>query len=590
MLKICRCGRPIGKLRPSTAALVDLVFTKRFYSSSNNKNTSKKIADGSKFYKRMENQIRIERGYAPLHLGQYDNRKKERIIMKDHVKGVINWLNQLTNNEQMQLPENSTENRLYKKPKAKSNQIPKYPSYWSQQELKNYVNLLTNNEYTTDELRRLCKIILKDILLMNGRLIGDHEVYNNAIKFLLKMNDVQGALEVAQQMDQYIGRDLESYKLFLLSIRRKWDGNKFFQNPIRTINNLLKEIHERGIKIDAEVWNIVLISMPDVDSRISVLRQMGAKKIPLSRRGHTEVFQNIVEVLDIDFSINFLINQPHANITIESVNQIVYKLMQKDTTKDRLRAWKWLHLALTKWELTPTTATLNMILETMVSRQRLDWMFGVLGNLSTTYNLECRPDSRTYRLLFQAALARSYHSNKHHVLNLIYSMWEHDFPNDTKREYFKRYAVLQAEFNQKMGQSSTKLELTGDYSEGLQKEWDIYINTLKWGNTNPTMHFKKNKKKTEKNKNKNNSKKAQFASFLLGFKVENLHPAYKHGPFKFYRQPYLSKWHEFKESKLEQQQLAFKNLEMENRRNIVNTGAMNKYISDLVKYSIIEDE
>ncbi|CAN6665580.1 hypothetical protein TRVA0_037S00562 [Trichomonascus vanleenenianus] len=452
---------------------------------------------------------------------------------------MISLLDRITPDEERQkLSTIVTENMLYRYYHLPGTKLPEPPrNGWTIGNLTEYVHLLTQKLYI--EGPGAVDTTLNDIF--NDNSTYDYhttEAYNMAIAFFLRTRNLKQARRLYEQMCLHskAAPSRETFHLLLLSSRHRYNpGYTWYQHPAKFALEVVRSMVDRNITANSETWSIVMQAIPRLEPKLHFLSEMQSRRVPLTIRGGAEVTQDMIELLGPDRAMDQLTKTPKGFVTIECLNLVMHNLAMN---KHRNRAWRYLTYGLERFGLHPTTTTMNMLLETFVSKLRLDWMFGVMAFLGSEYG--CRPNGRTYMLLFEAAVKQKrFHENKFAVLELILARMHRDGCFHHRMKYLLHVAQCQRRFYAdvvKVLPTQSPDFASVAYTSTHEAEWQRLLQGLKWPRHTARLVYKPG------------SVADSCASYLLGFTASKLAPHNTHAAHQFYKARHKQQWMDFKAS------------------------------------------
>lgn len=469
--------------------------------------------------------------------------------------------------------------------------LPKFPSVWTDESLVAYLRRLTSRDFASPEysganINGLVPSIVKDLLrITNPLTIHAHsvEAYNIAIAYFIRLRDLLTARELFTQLtnESDLTANTDTFNLLILSSRHRYTPKYHAnQHPLEFIRGLLRKMALQGVPLDSQTWNSVLLCTPTPDAKSLILQEMQQRSIPLSRRGLAEVMKDVIKISGAQQALHFLQKQQVYSVTVDCVNLIVRQLALE---RQYRQVWYVLDYSERHWNLFPNTSTLNIILEALAPRLRLDWMFGVFGGMVHRWSVQ--PDATSYRHLFQVACRRNFHRRYFSILQMIYAKYCTNVPPhvvDPEMNYLVRYAKSKATFYKSIVCITNQtLNLDPTPTQHHMNLWINAIQTLKW-DTYPTVHY------TTKNSSPEYRK---IASYLIGFDpllLNPVRPDHQKHYHRFYAKRYKSQWKRHTAHMREKTQTIQRQIDSNRRNQVSSTGPYQHYLSQLKRENVIE--
>lgn len=560
------------------------------------------------FYRQMENSVRESTGLPrlPPISSSINVYVKNDHSVKSMVQGVVDLLIKIseTNGEiPVDFSNPPIEVILYKKLKISSqhHKLPPFPEEpWNAERLESYLRHLTARDFHSSELSSaningLVPSLVKDILrITNPLTLHAHSVgaYNTAIAYFIRIRDLKTARGLFHQLldESEHSPNTDTFNIMLLSARHRLKNhtnqrNERHQHPLLFINSILKIMLETGVPLDSQTWNIILLCTPTPDAKSIVLREMQSRSVPLSRRGLATVIKDVIDISGPEQAMEFLQKQKVYSVTMDCIHLIVARLISNRKIN---KAWKILDYAYDHWNLYPTTTTLNIILEGLVPRGRLDWMFGAWGGMVNRWSVQ--PDAISYRHLFEVACKRNFHRQYFTIIELIYAKYCtetrcNSFKSiDPQMEYLIRHCQARATFYRDVVNITDKtlnLSPPTELTPTQQSSWESALTALQWKEI-PKLHYKTRTTPSQKT--------CSVASYLIGFDPVLLNPDRPDHPkhyHRFYGKRYKSKWKRFVNERRETSQHEQHVKDAGRRKSMLHLGPYEHFLNQLKDQGVI---
>ncbi|ANB13935.1 Aep3p [Sugiyamaella lignohabitans] len=336
----------------------------------------------------------------------------------------------------------SSNNEMVLERKFTSKPLPKFPTQWSREGLVAYLQQLTQYQHTNSKYSSpngLISSIVKDLLRVNNPSTMNHlstEAFNIGISYHARISDIRSCRQLFQDMlSSGISVNTDTYNILLMSCRYRLGNvnDNWKVHPLRVVDGFLKQMRSKGIPANIDTWNIVLGTVPEGSNKSRVLTEMSKKNVPLSRRGLATCVGDIVQQVGPKLAMVYLDKQLEKyNVGIDTVNTIISGLLNDDKLKaDKAGikftpsvetvdvAWKYLHYAISKWDLTPSTSVLNTFGRFFAANGKLDWFIGLYSAMVSHPEWNIQPNCITYQYLLEAAVRVPFHPYKYEMVETI---------------------------------------------------------------------------------------------------------------------------------------------------------------------------
>lgn len=540
-----------------------------------------RVLASPQFYHRLKNEIR-ERWGLPHLVNRQDiksHTSNDRQVDLEWVirrtQGILSLL------EKLPLDRSApkiVETALFAKwPVKRRTELPRIPKFWTRDSLRSFIGTITANNGAYDskhhDVDGVLRTTVHDLLRYNNKSTYPHhsvETFNKAIAYFARLHDLQATKEIFYTIRSVgLKPNTDSYNLRILAqSTRNRPHHSHRLHPLRLIKVMLAEMISSDVPANYQTWNIIMLCIPFPVARILFAREMIKYSIPLSRRGGGQFVEDVVKLRSSRIAAEFLETQPYFEVTTECVNEIVKDHVRKHNWDI---AWEYIHHAVEKFHITPTTSTLNMLLEGAAHEGRVDWGIALMQYMTKKWNV-C-PNVASYRNLIEAEVRRPYHQHKGRILRMLYGALATKFPQkyvgDRLLKHWVARAQRQFEFYQSEGLTTESLQdLPTELTSELSAEWKTIQEALQWPDERPRF-FPQNGVQVSETYN-------HAASYLLGYDASTITAKdQRSGVFK--ADPHKAKLKQFNKAKVMTEDEKRRDHEMARRRNLLKKGPFENY-------------
>ncbi|KAK9366975.1 hypothetical protein V1509DRAFT_627865 [Lipomyces kononenkoae] len=240
--------------------------------------------------------------------------------------------------------------------------------------------------------------------------------YNLAISFAVDTGNLRLARNLFKNMSSdNVKPDVDTLNLLMSAgFRPRVQGlpiNSQFEYLLRTLGKM----RQFDVQVNRMSWIVFLKSVKSVPLKLEVIKHMRLSGYGIDSFIIQSFIMDASDYLDIAQLTHVVMEEFSELCNTALMNVVVHRLLRADKID---KAWKFMNNMATTKELKPNLTTLNIFLEGMFRKGRLDWMFGVLSPMITKFNII--PDAESYHHMLRAALKSSFHVNISTVLQMIY--------------------------------------------------------------------------------------------------------------------------------------------------------------------------
>jgi hypothetical protein len=446
-----------------------------------------------RFYRKMNDEIRKHHGLIPLAarddgsgaLGMHMSMEEKQLIrireVNTHLRSVINALIAVSGSVN-EVPNAGVEMLLHRKYSGRP--LPKFPQHWSRERLIEFMNELTRYHRIQSKYSHqtgLVASVIKDLLRVNNastRNCLSLEVYNLGVAYFIRNKDIRGARQLCRDMEAVgITPSTETFNIMFLAFRHHLfnpTGHWTVPPLLGVVHNLTKMLR-LGVPANAETWNILLSAVPEASNKAMIMEEMQKLNIHLSSRGLAVCVQDIIDQVGPKVVMGFLHNQK-SGVGIDTVNTVLSGLIKDRKIK---LAWEYLHYAVEKWQLLPTTSTLNTFVMPFAQEARLDWIMGVYSGMSAKWGVKA--SCLTYEFILEGLVRTPYHGNKHAVLRMICDK-SRDVVRTKQAQYWIDRARTQLKYYKSVGVGTQAVGVSRTLqSSSTHNLWEDSMKVFQWG-------------------------------------------------------------------------------------------------------------
>ncbi|KAK9241145.1 hypothetical protein V1525DRAFT_393818 [Lipomyces kononenkoae] len=311
---------------------------------------------------------------------------------------------------------------LFRRKSQTWDDLPPFPRRLTPDTFVEYLRKLAEREYLKYGIGHrngtITDIIVQLFSLRNvsTRDLRTVHAYNLAISFAVDTSNLRLARNLFKNMSlDNVKPDVDTLNLLMSAgFRPRVQGlpiNRQFEYLLRT----LVKMRQFGIQANRTSWTVFLKSVNSVPLKLEVIKHMRLSGYGIDSFVIQSFILDASDYLDIAQLTDVIMEDFAELCNTALMNVVIHRLLRADEID---KAWKFVKYMAVTHELKPNLTTLNIFLEGMFRKGRLDWMFGVLSPMVTKFNIV--PDGESYHHMLRAALKSSFHANISTVLQMIY--------------------------------------------------------------------------------------------------------------------------------------------------------------------------
>ncbi|KAK9244916.1 hypothetical protein V1506DRAFT_540073 [Lipomyces tetrasporus] len=312
--------------------------------------------------------------------------------------------------------------RLFRRKFQTWDDLPPFPQILTADTFTKYLGKLVDREYlkygSSHRNGIITDMLIQLFSLSNRSTAGLRTImaYNLAILFAVDTGNLRLARKLVSNMPfDDVKPDVDTLNLLMsVGYRPRLHGvpiNRQFEFVLRT----LTKMRALDIQANRTSWIVFLKTVKSVPLKLEIIKHMRLSGYGIDSFTVQSFILDASGYLDITH-LTDVIMEEFADLCNEAIlNVVVHRLLRADSIG---KAWQFVNYMAAEQGLKPNLTTLNVFLEGMFRKGRLDWMFGVLSPMVTKFKVV--PDAESYRHLLRAALKCSFHVNISTVLQMIY--------------------------------------------------------------------------------------------------------------------------------------------------------------------------
>ncbi|KAK9317570.1 hypothetical protein V1522DRAFT_397928 [Lipomyces starkeyi] len=379
-----------------------------------------------RFYK--ERRTEEEAGFLlPPYNRGIDKHLKNNSEIADQTHAFVDCLRYLISMSNGHAVEDDTRQiskRLFRRKSQTWDDLPPFPRILTADSFMEYLGKLVEREYLKYGISHrngvITDIIVQLFSLRNRSTTGLRTImaYNLAISFAVDTSNLGLARKLFNNMYfDNVKPDVDTLNLLMSAgFRPRVQGlpiNRQFEFVLRT----LVKMRPFDIQANRMSWIVFLKSVKSVPLKLEIIKHMRLSGYGIDSFTIQSFILDASDYLDMT-QLTDVIMEEFADLCNKALmNVVVHRLLRAEQID---KAWKFVNHMAVKQGIKPNLTTLNIFLEGMFRKGRLDWMFGVLSPMVTKFNVV--PDAESYHHILRAALKSSFHVNISTVLHMIYGV------------------------------------------------------------------------------------------------------------------------------------------------------------------------